>query len=429
MSGKAINPWTPYDEKEHSPCAIEWWCVEGFFKTLENNKRWAVKGSFTELYKGEYGLGMNTNLTLFNLDEDTHTIYYFRDDERKLDIIEKPFTIKFKDTYIQGKYPLYKIKFKDPKNKIDLYLNYNAKAMPHWVSQDVSNGYLPMGSGFYRYGFIPRIKLDGKLIIKDKSFNIEGEGYFEHVWGNISYINPLLNISELKKSIEIYSKLVGWWIKNHKPKIPRSLVFSTENNPFGYDWVWAILDNGWSIFYGNILFFVMKGPIAGTLILTKDGEKYTEFCNVTFEYITREYSKKYDIYYPTEIRAVAKKGEEKLVLNFKNTNKISKLICPIKYRKKIWTAFVIYEEPGEVNGYYQNGENKVSLSGKCKIEPQRHISKLGHNSVKFDFIKPPEGIGLSANFDLHYLRKKIETTLKFTPLPHFKFYFSKIKKI
>ena len=30
-------------EQEHFPCAKEWWCVEGFFTTIENKKRWSFK--------------------------------------------------------------------------------------------------------------------------------------------------------------------------------------------------------------------------------------------------------------------------------------------------------------------------------------------------------------------------------------------------
>jgi hypothetical protein len=170
----------------------------------------------------------------------------------------------------------------------------------------------------------------------------------------------------------------------------------------------------------------MKGPITGTLILTKDGEKYTEFCNVSFEYTKKEYSEEFDIYYPIEIKIVAKKGKEKLVLNFKSNNQISKLISPIK-NQKLWKAFVIYEEPGEVKGFYENNKKKTYLSGKCKIEPQRQISKIGHNSMKIDFIKPPKGFGFDIDFESHYLNKKIKTKLEFTPLPHIKFYFNKIK--
>lgn len=425
MYKNSKNPWNPNDEKEHFPIAIEWWCTEGFFETQENNKKWTFKGSFTEWCLGNNKIGMNTNLTLFDLSKNDYTCYYLRDDKRKLDIIQKPFTVKYKDTYIQGNFPSYKIKFQDPDNKIQLYLNYNSKSLPHWVTQDISNGYLPMGLGFYRYGFIPKNEFDGKIIFKDKTFNIKGYGYFEHVWGDFSYTNPLSNISGLKRSVSIYSKLIGWWIKNHKLHIPNSLKFSIENNPFGYDWAWAVLNNGWSLFYGNILFFVMKGPIAGTLILTKDGENFIEFCDVSFEYVREEYSKEYDIYYPTEIKVIGKKEEEKLVLNFKNTHKISRLVSPIN-NKKLWTAFIIFEEPGEVNGYYQKSDNIIYLSGKCKIEPQRQISKLGHNSIQIDFIKPPRGIGIIIDFDSNYLNKKINTTFKFTPFPHFKFCFNKI---
>ena len=71
-------------------------------------------------------------------------------------------------------------------------------------------------------------------------------------------------------------KLLRWWIKNQKNKITKSIQFSTCNRPPGYDWSWAVLDNGWSLFYGNIIFWITEGPAAGILIFSKDGKTYNE---------------------------------------------------------------------------------------------------------------------------------------------------------
>ena len=42
------NPWTPDDEREQFSSVIEWWGAEAFFKSVEDNKKWSFKASFTE---------------------------------------------------------------------------------------------------------------------------------------------------------------------------------------------------------------------------------------------------------------------------------------------------------------------------------------------------------------------------------------------
>jgi hypothetical protein len=208
-------------------------------------------------------------------------------------------------------------------------------------------------------------------------------------------------------------------------QIPRSIKFSTENNPFGYDWVWALLDNGWMIFYGNMMFWIAEGPIAGTLIFSKDGKTYTEFCNVHFKYNKMQYSEKYDFYYPTELEATAIKGKEKLHLRFRMTNESREYVSRF-YSGKYWLGFVICEEPGIVDGYYFDGEKEIKLSGICKIEPQRQASIIGHNSLKIDFVKPPEGVGISFDLNSHYFKKKIFTKIQLAPNPKIKINFQRI---
>jgi len=419
------NPWTPDDEREHFPSVIEWWGAEAFFKSVEDNKKWSLKASFTEWLTKSKKPGSNLIITLFDLDGDKHFCHYSRKNSAKLETAKDSFNVRYNDSSMKGSYPNYKMYFRDPKNNIDFDIKYSAESLPHWIAQDITNGWLPMSLGFYRYGFIPKCNLSGTMKTKDNIFSIEGRGYFEHVWGNFSYTNPIAYATELKKTISTYSKLIGWWIHNHKTRIPKSIMFCTENNPRGYDWIWALFDNGWSLFYGNILLWIMKGPVAGSLIFSKDGKTYTEFCNVNFQYKETRYVKEYDFYYPSEIIINAQKERERLSLCFKMTVKSREFLMKLTGKRN---AFFICEAPGEVKGYYFDGKERIKLSGVCKMEPQRQVSKMGHNSLKLDFMLPPKGVGIDADLNSHYLKKRITTKFHIVPRPSIKLNVKKLKE-
>lgn len=414
MNKEPVNPWTPDDEKEHFPSILEWWCAVTFFKSAENSKRWSLKASFAQWIEKDEKLGSILNMTLFDQDSGGHQVYYSRTDRTKLKSSKDSLDIRYDDSFIKGSYPNYKMYFNDKKNNIQFDLNYNAESLPHWIAQDVTNGWLPMGLGFYRYGFIPKSNLSGKMMMNNKMFNLEGKGYFEHVWGDFSYSSPLSNLSQINKTISVYSRLIGWWLHNHKANLPSSIIVSTENNALGYDWVWSLLDNGWTLYYGNILFWIMKGPATGTLILSKDGKHYLEFGNIHFKYNKVQYSKEYDFYYPTEIEVIGIKGEEKLHLHFKMTSEAREYVSRFT-GGKYWLCFVICEAPGIAEGYYYDGEKKTKISGVCKIEPQRQASVVGHNSLQIDIIKPPKGVGVSFDLDSHLIRKKIFAQIQLAP--------------
>ncbi len=421
------NPWTPQDEQEHYPCVMEWWCAEAFFLSLKNKNEWSVKVAFTEWFEKAKTIGSIQNMTLFDHAANTHYILYERDDTKRLDTKKETFDVRYKDSFMRGSYPSYTMHFHDPNHDIALDLTYKAISLPHWVAQDITGGWLPMGLGTYRYGFIPRNSVSGTLTIQGKTQEIKGQGYFEHVWGDFLYDNPLTNAADLGHAIRTYTKLIGWWMKNHQPRVPHSLMFSTENNPFGYDWVWALLDNGWSLFLGNIMFWLMEGPIAGSLILTKDGKTYTEFSNVFFKYNTLRYGKEYDFYYPSELEITATQGTERLHLTFTMT------VEPREYLTKFsggkyWIGLVICEAPGMVKGEYTNGKDKRSLTGICKIEPQRQLSILGHNSLRIGITKPPRGVGIDLNIVSHYLRKKMTATVHLVPHPRLRFKITSLRK-
>ena len=426
MEKERKNLWTFDDEKHHSNSVIEWWCPEAFFKTKKDNKRWSLNASFTDYIGNTKKPESLFKTTLF--DQDTGKRYDYlkilHNELTKESLKNKDFSIKFEDSYIKGLYPNYKIYLKDPENGIALDLKFHAKAKPYWVAQKITDGWLPWGLGFYRYGFIPKCDLSGSLIFKNKVLDVEGTGYYEHVWGDFSFKNPLTLLSEFKRTASIYTKLTGWWFHNHKIKIPNSISFNSENNPFGYDWAWAVLDNGWTIFYGNIMFWIMDGPAAGTLILSKDDKTYEEFCDIKFYYNKTKYVKDYDFYYPSEFTITAKKGKEKLCLLFKMTSECRKFINKFQ-DSNYWRAFIISEAPGSVEGYFFDGNKKINLKGFCKIEPQRQISVLCHNSLKIDFLLPPKGFGISFDLDSHLLNKKLKSKFQILPSPKIKFSFKK----
>jgi hypothetical protein len=284
-----------------------------------------------------------------------------------------------------------------------------------------------MGLGSYRYGFIPYGNLSGTIRIDEKKYTVVGKGYYEHVWGNFSYTNPFRNLSEYKKTLSTYAKLIGWQITGSKVKIPKSIALSTGNNPLSFDWAWALLDNGWSIFYGNALFWIMKGPVFGTLILTKDGKTYHEFKKISFRYNKTRYAKGHGFYYPTDFELTSETKKEKLHLRFKMENDSGEYIRRFN-NGKIYVGYSIIEAPGVIEGFYSCRKEKIKLTGICKIEIQRQISRFGHNMLKLDFLLPPKGVGITVDFDSHFLEKKISAKVQLAPSPKIKFNIKRINR-
>jgi len=427
MSQKLKNPWTTADERPHDFSMQEWWCIESFFKTVEDKKEWSIRAYFWECEKKSKKSLSIFDFSLFDLTEGKNVIY----NTRRLTLLEKAkerFDIRYEDSYIQGQYPNYKMFFNDKKNNILLRINYHADALPHWIAKDATNGWLPMGMGVYRYGFIPKNIITGTIQINKKTYKLKGQGYFEHVWGDFLYKDPVGGFFGLKKTFLTYIKLISWWYQNNKIQLPKSIMLCSENNPLSNDWAWAVFENGWTIFYGNILFWVMEGPAMGILILSKDGKNYTEFGNIWFKYKKIRYSKEFDCVYPSEIQLIAQKNKEKLHLNFKMLSKSRELIERFPDSRH-WLGLIVNETPGEINGYYHDGKEKIKLKGFCKIEPHRQISRFGHNTLKADFIYPPKGFGIKTELISNYFKKKINMSIRLDKFPYIKFQIQKLLKI
>ena len=418
------NPWNPQDEGDHIPIDLEWWCAEGIFKSIEDGRNWSFKVVFTcgSRRKGNNGFFV----TLSDIDNNKHYSYRFYKEPDKFKHEKNKVNVECDESKINGSYPEYSMIIKDKKNNVVLDLHFKSRALPHWVLQDMTNGILPMGFGYYRYGFIPKCELTGTMKINNKKFTVSGLGYLEHVWGNWSYSNPFSTLKDMKIVIPTYFKLIQWWLSENKIKIPKSISFSSENNLLGYDWAWAVFDNGWSLFYGNIMCWISDGPATGVLYLSPDGENYWKFSNIKFHYKELRRSKKYDFYYPSILELTAFSGSKKLRLRFKMQMETHEHVK--KYNKgKYWRAFVICEGPGKVDGFFLDENNKVKLKGACRIEPQRQVSVIGHNKLKIDFTIPKKGLGIDADFFSNYFKRKVNLKMHFAPKPYLKLKIKKLK--
>ncbi len=411
-----FNPWTSQDERGDTSRLLEWWATEAFFTSQEDKKRWNLKVAFSEGLVAPKQRGVVCNMTLFDQETNKQYVYYVRIPGVHLHSNKEALDVHHEDSYMKGSYPRYQMHFHDPDHEIEIDFTSHAESFPHWVAQDVTQGWLPMGIGFYRYGFIPKTKISGTMNIQGKTLTIQGDGFFEHVYGSFDYEHPLANLSGFFKSIGVYAKLAFWWLQNHSLKIPKTVTLCTENNPLGYDWVWALFDNGWSLFYGNSMFWIMDGPATGILIFSKDGKQFTEFSDITFRYNKIVYAKDHDFYYPTELELIAKKGKEALHLTCTMTSESREYVRESR-ANRFWTGLAICEAPGVVNGFYNDGDQTIPLQGICKIEPQRELSILGHNQLKIDVVVPPTGVGISLDFESHFFKKRIATCLHLSPHP------------
>jgi len=417
------NPWKPADEGDHYPSMKEWWCIETLFKTLEDNRKWNLKASFA------YKLETPSCFFIYYLFDMTSKKLVAKkavnDDIEKLSYKKNKIDLKYEKNTIKGLYPKYKVHIEDKEKDITVDMNYNAKIFPHWSAQDSTNGYLPIGLDYYRYGWLLNSDLSGSLKIKGNLHKIKGKGYLERAWGNWSYINPFQKLSGIRKTISTYGNLFYWWFSHRKPKIFNSISFNSENNPFGYDWFWGIFKNDWSVFYGNSLFWLSEGPAFGILTLFTEGNNYLDFANVNFHYNKVKYIEEYDMYYPIDLSLTANLNDKKIRLRAQPTCEIYEYIEKFK-EKGFYKAFIMPEIPGKIEGTYSDDERTVKLEGDCKIVQQRQPSGLGHNSLKIDIIKPPKGVGIIVDFQSHYLKKKVFTKMQLAPRPRFLINFGKI---
>lgn len=417
----SAHPWMVTDEHPHPDSMIEWWCAQALLNNPDFSEPLSFKATLTQ-WNEPTGRGSIFHQTLHNQYSDFKS-FYKRDNSNQLIMKKKPIHISYNQNSIAGRYPDYTMSFHDMKHNLHLDLKYHAEVSPHWVAQESTNGWLPMGFGRYRYGFIPRLTVTGKLTKNKKTYQLNGTGYYEHVWGDFSYDKPIASIQDFTKTAGTYAQLFYWWMKQYHPKIPKKITMCTENNPFGYDWVWAKLDNDWTLFFGNILFWLMNGPVAGILIINKENGEYEEWGNISFQYHCTRKSNHFDFEYPSDFEISARRDDTLIHFRFQMTGNTHEYIARFPH-KGFYIGFVICEAPGTVTGYVEKNGKKKKISGVCKIEPQRQISRLGHNKL----IVQAKSVGIKTTLTSHFLNKEIKCSCDLLPRPRFTFHHKRIQK-
>lgn len=364
--------WYIQDEGIHHAIR-EWWNIDIVFATGGN---YSLTASFE--YEKETPAA-NLFFTLFDRDADmVYDLGSYNDDIAALQHHGSwGVNLTYHCSWLRGTYPRYRVHFE--RNNVVVDATLEAVSRYVFVVED-EGGILPIGLGYYRYAFIPKCVATGWMSIDGVVTNFEGVGYYEHVWGNWSYHNPLRGAT-----LKPYLTLARWWWEH--ANITWDAFTLSTNNPFGYDWAWGAFDNGWSMFYGAVPFWIGEIPF-GVLYLFRDGE-VMEFGDISYRYIDGVFY--HGFYIPTAIKVTAEgAGTLSLVLKMGTTPHVYEDELDSLY----WDRLILYENPGRVTGTYVDKQgNTTSLAGFCEVEIERQGSifqylmlQLSRNAGMFEIL-------------------------------------------
>jgi len=390
------------EDNEEKKYTREWWNIDAFFNA---GKNYSVTASFE--YEKETPAA-NLFFTIFDHDENK-----FYDlgayDERIDKLIVEGNKISYEKCWIKIDGTIYEAYFE--RDGIQLYLKMKAISPLKKIVGDVSKN-IPFGFGYYNYTFTSKCIVNGWIKIDGSRKNLTGIGYYEHVYGNWSYNMPLKFFS--KDSIKDYISLYKWWRKGMKIDFKNITIWS--NNPFGYDWSWGFFENGYTIFFGNIPFWIKNIPLG--VVYMYDGKNYLEYKIIRYEYGEGEYYN--GSFFPRELKIYAT-GNGTLILHFEMTLKPH--IYHDKLSSKYWKNLLLYECPGRIYGW-MNGSKNIKLDGKGEIEIERQNSIFDYEMMEL-MLKYPYPIGFEFYLLSYLLKISIFLQLYLFPFS-FNFSFSHI---
>jgi predicted secreted hydrolase len=423
------NPWTPEDEGDHFPCALEWWWIYATL-TLDNGEHWDVALMFSywmnRTRKG-YDPGISYyRVQSWNRESGECYDYVHLDMEypnpyfhHKKNVVD----LKYHNCTMKGLYPNYLINAEDKDNNISFNIKYHSESIPIWVANESTKGTLPYGiSGIIRYGLILRNNITGNISINGSTYNVAGFGYYEHQFGDMNALKPfkIHSVKELIEIVKLYSKIGSWWanevITNTREPI-RKIHFSTDCL-LGYDWIWVTFDNGYSIaLFRVVAFGQVEGRVPALLMLT-NGKTCWEFGDVYLDFKDMIYIKEYGIYIPLDMELTAYKGDKIFHIFFDSTTDITLS----SDEGKILGNFLV---AGVATGYFFDGEKNHSLEGVGTNTPGRYLLNIKHRSIKTELIVPPTGIGINISMISYKLGYEIYFKIQFKPFE----FFCSIKKV
>lgn len=406
------NPWTPEDEGDHFPCGYELWWIYAILK-LEDGRYWDVAMCF-EYWMNKTKEGYTGGLSFYRIqrwDRQTRKSYDNLHPDNfpgPLQLNKNEVNFTYYNNTMKGLYPDYAFHSEDDVHNVIFDIQCHATSLPHWILTEGTDGILPWGfSGTFRYGVIPSLDVEGTIVINGTLYNVTGVGYFEHEFGYIDLVDGFKppSLRDFLDTLKLYFSAAKWWLNEiRENKIARpSFINISNDNLFGWDWIWATFDNGWSLTYFKATIFGrVEGRTTGVVHFTQDGKKYFEIGSIYTEYKKVIYDEIADVYIPLEIEMIAHEGNMKLHLFFNATTDMTKGYAEDK--------LCCYVYAGEVEGYLDDGKSNITLNGFCSINPARYMSRLGHRSLDINLVLPPHGFGISIRRVSH--RRGFERFLK-----------------
>jgi parallel beta-helix repeat protein len=426
---------TPEDQGDHFPCGCEWWTFEVNL-LLENGTHWEILIQFQYTTNASNRSEITSFWLLlycFNRDNGDMLDFTMLDNKGRSNktipffFKKNMIDLRYKNCTMNGLYPCFTTYIENDVKSFMVNLSLNATSSPHWVAQEASNGYFPWGLGWARYGFIPSLNVSGSIHIEGATLNATGVGYFEHAWGNFTYgtsKKTLANLREFVQSLQKTLPFVKWCLSERSNYSHQPWSHSTDNF-FGYEWIWTIFDNGWSLHCGIFhMFESMDGPVFGELSLTPDGETYWDSADLSIHYNRMQYLPEADAHLPLDIEITATKGNTTLHLVLNTTTEPFPGCCV--YPRSIYSCGQGgLQSAGIMEGYWKDTKQNVSLHGNCSLASTREYLNCKYNSLIITPLSAPQQ-GFSADlvldrfsFELYIERQVLpyqDLYIHFTPL-------------
>ncbi|HID26061.1 MAG TPA: hypothetical protein EYP23_06355 [Thermoplasmata archaeon] len=227
----------------------EWWYFTAVFNDQDSElKDWSVAISFNHMAYGDLFGELKPDVLMVTLYDTNGNVYGGLVNKKRgtLDATTPGVDVTFEHSWVQGQYPKWHVHVEDDEideqHEIKIDLDYLAHSFPLWTygTKLLNNS----KSKLTNYVFIG-CTVTGTVTLDGKTYRVKGTGNHEHAW------SPFY--------------------------IRRSFID-------GWDWFHITLENGWQMFLSkfyptpqSVTSKFSKIQPFGTLLLTPDGETFTEF--------------------------------------------------------------------------------------------------------------------------------------------------------
>ncbi|MBU0498131.1 MAG: hypothetical protein KKC68_05615 [Candidatus Thermoplasmatota archaeon] len=308
---------TLMDESEHRFSKREWWYFNVFFTDSKGELvNWSMIISFNKMASNDIRFLQRDNFFLVLYDNlGTYYSYNSLNNPRgSFQAGQEGVELSFGPNFAKGTYPQWMVHAEDQNNELITDLIFTADFLPVWVEGRSSN--LVFGGFMAGDYYIPRCNVSGTLQWKQKTYNITGIGYHDHVW---------------------------------EANIPR---FITN----GWEWFNFHFDNGWEMYVSKFNLRRIRDVYAGAIIISPNNRNLVEFN--TFDLKPRNLNSATGIArmkYPQEYTLVAERDDMKISLEIKIYN-----ICEIVWPR---ARTGMFEGPCYVSGTFSWDQECVTLQG------------------------------------------------------------------